>query len=371
MYSENVTMCKGFDNIINLSETCLNTFNHTFYECIKDNDGIKSILRKLMGSWSLFILLFGALGNLLTLLAIPHAAKQKRHGLDRNYQTTTVFVLHLALVDLLCSLVLGPIYASTYLPELWPWGSTTCKMVFPITVSVLFVDWISLSFVALSRYINLTKPVLWSNFCENRLNLGLIIGFIWISGGITAILYILEPRTIFGWDCESGQCSKIKTSNEKKLNWLAIVGLFIPIVMIVFSYAGIFFHVRQTSKYLRADIGSSSHRFDERELKMTWSILVVFFCYIFCAAPHIILVVLDQKASYQWIIGNAPYLMLFIANFLVYSYQNEQYKKAFSDYLKMLKYLLSNGSLDDYRSSHNEESIRLYNLRKPPKATEC
>ena len=83
----------------------------------------------------------------------------------------------------------------------------------------------------------------------------MIIGFVWISGGITAILYIFEPDTIFGWDCESGQCSKIKASNEKKLNWLAILGLFIPIVMIVFSYAGIFLHVRRTSKYLRTDTG--------------------------------------------------------------------------------------------------------------------
>ena len=99
--------------------------------------------------------------------------------------------------------------------------------------------------------------------------------------------------------------------------------------------------------------------YHEREMKMTWSILIVFLCYIFCAAPITILVLLNEKASYYWIIATGLYLTLFVLNFFVYSFQNEQYQKAFTDYLKMWKYLLSNGSLNEYRSTYYQESIIL------------
>ena len=34
--------------------------------------------RQLLGLWAVFIIIFGVLGNLLTLLAIPYAARKKR-----------------------------------------------------------------------------------------------------------------------------------------------------------------------------------------------------------------------------------------------------------------------------------------------------
>ena len=115
-----------------------------------------------------------------------------RYGLNRNYQTTTLFVLHLAFVDLCSCLILGPIYASMYFPEKWPWGSTTCQMVYPMILFFTFIDWLSLSFVALSRCINLVKPVFWSNFCDKKTNILLTVISIWMFGGLWVLPDILE-----------------------------------------------------------------------------------------------------------------------------------------------------------------------------------
>lgn len=114
-----------------------------------------------------------------------------------------------------------------------------------------------------------------------------------------------------------------------------------------------------------------TNRYENREMKMTWSILFVFLCYIFCAAPISTLVFLNQKASYYWILFTGLYLLLFMLNFFVYSLQNEQYQKAFTDYLKMLKYVLSNGSLNEYRSTYYQESIILSSSRKVQNETIC
>ena len=350
MESHYITYCNSSINIINLSETCVNSFNITSYECIKSNDYIKSNLRLIMGVWCLLISICGTVGNSLTLLAIPHAAKYKRYELNRNLETSTIFVLHLAFVDLCCCLIFGPIFVSTYFSENWPWSSSTCRMVGPITAALILIDLLSLSFVALSRYMNLTIPVFWSNFCDKIINLLLTVVVIWIIGALFARSYVFEPQYKAGWNWENGQCSVMKATNKLTLNWRLLLGFFIPIVIMIISYTIILYHVRQTSKYLRRDQDVGSNRLNERELKMTWSILLVIICYIVCAAPITTLKALHQESSNYFCVAYGLFSMIYIMNFLVYSYQNEQYQKAFIDYLKLLTYKLRHGSTNEYRS---------------------
>ena len=62
-----------------LSELCVNGSNTENVECIQNyNDITYVVLRKLVGIWSILVGSLGISGNLLTLLAIPYAAKRKR-----------------------------------------------------------------------------------------------------------------------------------------------------------------------------------------------------------------------------------------------------------------------------------------------------
>ena len=73
--------CKSGENstIYLLSELCVNGSNIENVECIQNyNDITYVVLRKLVGIWSILVGSLGISGNLLTLLAIPYAAKRKR-----------------------------------------------------------------------------------------------------------------------------------------------------------------------------------------------------------------------------------------------------------------------------------------------------
>ena len=71
--------CKEGDNIYLLSKLCVNGSNTDNLECIQNyNDITYWVLRKLLGIWSILVGSLGISGNLLTLLAIPYAAKRKR-----------------------------------------------------------------------------------------------------------------------------------------------------------------------------------------------------------------------------------------------------------------------------------------------------
>ena len=78
MALENITYCNSYENIVKLGESCSNSLDVTLLDCIQNNDDTKTIIRTLMGVWSTVIAVCGTAGNLLTLLAIPHAAKHKR-----------------------------------------------------------------------------------------------------------------------------------------------------------------------------------------------------------------------------------------------------------------------------------------------------
>ena len=62
-----------------LSKLCVNGSNTDKLECLQNHEDITyMILRKLVAIISILIGLLGVSGNLLTLLAIPYAAKRKR-----------------------------------------------------------------------------------------------------------------------------------------------------------------------------------------------------------------------------------------------------------------------------------------------------
>ena len=93
-----------------------------------------------------------------------------RYGLERNYNSTTIFTLHLAFIDFSFCVVCIPHYTFAFISDHWMFGESLCKWSGPIIFLVTFVDWICLGFIALSRCLNMTKPKLWNSFCNKKIN---------------------------------------------------------------------------------------------------------------------------------------------------------------------------------------------------------
>ena len=71
--------CEEGKNLYLLSKLCVNGSNVDNLECIQNyNDITYWVLRKLLAIWSILVGSLGICGNILTLLAIPYAAKRKR-----------------------------------------------------------------------------------------------------------------------------------------------------------------------------------------------------------------------------------------------------------------------------------------------------
>ena len=101
------------------------------------------------------VAVLGGLGNLLTLCAVPYASRCCRAPLEvkrLRYSTATVFILNLAVADLLYCLVNLPLYYSQYdNPDLWKNSTVGCQAAGLLRYTNAAADWMSLAGIAFNR----------------------------------------------------------------------------------------------------------------------------------------------------------------------------------------------------------------------------
>ena len=108
--------CNGSKYIQMFSDFCLQ--HPEEFQCFPQQMRDISVFA---GIWSIVNAVLGICGNLLTILAIPYAAKRQKFNLHRNWPLT-IFILNLAVADFLYSSINLPLYALQYLNKGWLWG---------------------------------------------------------------------------------------------------------------------------------------------------------------------------------------------------------------------------------------------------------
>ena len=102
-----------------------------------------------------------------------------RYGLERGWNTNTVFVLHLAFAEVLYCAFNLPSYAATYLTRGWPFGYNLCGISSAFIHMNAYADWICLGLIALSRCLSLTRPTFWCKMCSHK-NILVLFLSVWI-----------------------------------------------------------------------------------------------------------------------------------------------------------------------------------------------
>ena len=141
-------ICNSTEAIHYFNHVCTSGGNTSQYECFKFYNNMTDTVRQIAGTWLIMVGTVGILGNITTLLTIPYAAYRKRHGLDKNYYTTTIFILHFSFIDLLhCILMVVP-QGVLYSSESSPFGIYGCKFIIYGGVVTLVADMLAIAIVA-------------------------------------------------------------------------------------------------------------------------------------------------------------------------------------------------------------------------------
>ena len=106
-------------------------------------------------SFGLMVIIFGILGNALTLVSVSYAKSRNKHGFDdTKWISSTVFILNLAFVDLMyCLLTSSMLIYALFLYQKYDVGDTSviCKFYVIGIQNLATIDGWSIALIAFSQ----------------------------------------------------------------------------------------------------------------------------------------------------------------------------------------------------------------------------
>jgi hypothetical protein len=368
-----------------------------------------SFIRKGIGIWFLLVAVLGTLGNLMTLIAIPQAKMYKRHNLDKHFNTSTIFILHLAFIDFChCLLFIWPQVVFN-LFNISPFGAWGCKIIDTSGITTIGADILALALIAVSRCIDMTWKMKWNEFCDRKRNIFLLMFvFCWVPTIFCPVLlyYIKINGFEPGWNCEYGGCSFIQhcqieelpemqyrlhvhqnlqsqidvKCNFDALNLVYIYTVGIPVVailIIIVSYLCIWKRVHESSRNFK-DSDHNTRALHNREVKMSLTILILiiltFVLWLPLSLAHLFIFDFHTRfaassgTEYTWfVILFSIFESRFAVNFFFYAARSEQYRNSFLDTLKLFSIPLCNRHQITLRTKKHKttnQSITEFELEK-------
>ena len=352
-----------------LSYLCTNGSDTKELECYNDyytENKQAYVFRTGLGIWFITVGILGSFGNFYTLLSIPHSARKKKFGLDKNFRTNTIFILNLCFIDLCnCMLYIFP-HGIVHLTGEWPFPPFGCSFVVLMGMLTVSGDAIALAFVALTRSLNTHFPKKWSIICERKRNISLMFLSIWLISGIQIIPFAFKSYGMeFGWDCDVGGCGYRQTcmiyenetvprsirdpeylcdspfySNITFVYSYSLTIYIISMILIGASYFSLLYKAHLSRKNLQQCENDErlTAALDKRERHMTWTILILILLNLLCWLPYqlsnIYIFVTRSEHSktsenFYFDVFIGIFFTQYSLNFFVYIVRSDQYQKAF------------------------------------------
>ena len=176
-------------------------------------------------------------GNLLVIIAI--ISTKTLHTI------TNLFILSLAVADLLVSILVMPLSIITItLNHKWYFGKIICDLYISSDIMLCTASILNLCCISLDRYFAITRPLA---YCRKRSsNLARkMIALVWVG----SILITCPP--VFGWNDENRSINNCSLNTLLSYRIFSSTGsFFLPCTVMIFVYLRIFKVINEREKYL-------------------------------------------------------------------------------------------------------------------------
>uniref|UniRef100_A0A914HED7 G-protein coupled receptors family 1 profile domain-containing protein n=1 Tax=Globodera rostochiensis TaxID=31243 RepID=A0A914HED7_GLORO len=207
---------------------------------IQGSEHSSILLGNLILSAYMLVIVFGTVGNILTILAV---LRNKQMRTVRNF-----FIVNLALSDFFVCTVTAPTTLYTVLYVFWPFGTTLCKIAGSLQGFNIFLSTFSITAIALDRYVLVIFPT--KRQRQQRLSL-VFFSMIWLASILLAAPLFLaaDLRPVFRdnrCQIELDLCSEqnerwkeLSLSKESYTLGVIILQYAFPLAAIAFAYSRI------------------------------------------------------------------------------------------------------------------------------------
>ena len=329
-----------FCNDLNENSFCGQTFPEMlkeFKESMKEPDGVNTESKVIVAVLYGIITLLSLVGNSLVIATF---------AFDKHMRSVTnVFILSLAVADLLVTLTLVPFNLGIVFSSYWIFGRFACKMVPFFMAFSVSCSSLTLCSIALDRYVAIVHPHTLKGL-QNPKPAGIFLAVIWIVSAIcsvpNAVFYDLEKiefKCVVPDDEAKYACVWPKSSYKEPLQlWVTLITLFIiPLLLMSFAYSRIGYQL-----WIRKPVGTRRNSSDNTVMKkkVIKMLVIVMLAYVLCWSPIMILNTVVEKGCnttdviiYLKIYFQCLSLISCCINPVIYTFMNKRFRDTFATYL--------------------------------------
>ena len=247
-------------------------------------------------------------GNIVVCIAVYRNTRLR--------STTNIYIIALAISDLLSAIFVMPFAAGVLISGRWPFGKVLCQVNAFFSLFAVYVSPVTMGLTAVNRYMRICKSDMEYKRFFSPIKSRLVLAFGWslIAG------YILVPRLAglqgFQFVPEYASClSQHLAASSKILHYFVVVGLFflLPLAVTIFSYRKVSRKIQEhninlamTHQSQRRDAHFSAH-----EIRISKSLFVVVFAFMLCWVPAWLITILAR------FVGKVPRNIQLLCAFLV------------------------------------------------------
>lgn len=295
------------------------------------------------------VIIFGCIGNFMTLLTLFKTPVLQTPA--------NVFLMSLALSDILQCTVTIPIQLTVYLCQSWPFSDTFCRVYLFLNLTFVGATMWCVAATALGRHFKIIYSTLYAKFFNRRRKAFAIVGICW-----TIPVVVLLP-TLFGvwgeFECKEGNVScalkQLEDSQFGLFGTLFIVSsLIIPLGIILYSYLRIYCvvmsnhrrvhamkqvhtrisHIHQKGAAQKSNSKNQEHRED---IHFTKTMMCIFTICMICYFPYLTVSLIHPFFGVNVNASHIASMCVWVSaslNPVVYVLRNRRFRAAF---VKMLR----------------------------------
>ena len=298
-----------------------------------DDLNSRSLFLTIVEASSLLILnVLSLTGNTLVCISI--------YKNTRLRSTTNLYIIALAVSDLLSAIFVMPFAAGVLITSKWNFGGAVCQLHAFFSLFVVYVSPVTMGFTAVNRYVRMCKSGQQYRRLFSVRRSRAMLALVWAFVACYTLIPRLTGLQKYKFDPGYAKCSIVHLSETGKMIHYGIVltlFLLIPLTTTIISYFKVSKMIRQHNADVSATIHSRERNagISRHEIRVSKSVFVVVFAFMICWIPLWVIVVLKRFSLVPKIPRNVELLSMFFLylsnaiNMLIYAGMNPLFRKEF------------------------------------------
>ncbi|BFZ01718.1 hypothetical protein BsWGS_04756 [Bradybaena similaris] len=282
-------------------------------------------------------------GNIMVLLVII------RH---RGMRTrTNLFLLNLAITDLLVGLLVVPFSITTLIENRWVFGDALCALNGWINGFCLITSFHTLMYISIHKYFSIVHPL--SNHLKLRHIITMMISA-WLWAAICSTMNV--AILVVEYKPGTSQCGPRYPSTPETFIVHGVVQLtvmYIPASILVFCYIRMFIAIKKHSQRLRENSTVEEDFILSQQKKVAKTLFIVLATFVMMALPYHLYAtyttIETDKKHFPVYINPLAYMFLYLSsmcNPIIYAFRSPAFREGYKEILcQTPNYVISDGPM--------------------------